>query len=260
MFKHTLSIDPNFALAYVALAEAYSFNYLAFGGDRFWLEKMMEMNEKALSLDPDSIAAQSGMGMVYFHQKRFVEAKQSFEKILKSKNDFYPACYWLGVTLYTIKDYDNAVKYYKGARDIKPYSEEPWHYLERHFRRMGKLKAAKEAANKVIELGTRKLEANPKDVVVLSRLAVTYATVSENNKALDAVRRVMEIDPDDGVGLYNCAGAYACLGMKEEALKYLEKASEAGWWKLSEWIQNDPSLESIRDDPKFKEIFSKYSV
>ncbi len=260
MFEHALSIDPNFSLAYVALAEAYSFNYLAFGGDRSWLEKMMEMNEKALSLDPDLIESQFGIGMVYFHQKRFAQAKRNFEKVLESKNDYYQACYWLGLTSVVLGDYDRAIKYFKRAAALKPYSEEPWHLLEQSFRKIGKLKSAQEAANKMIELGTRKLEVNPKDVMALSRLAVTYAVIGENKKALDAVRRVMEIDPDDGVGLYNCAGAYARLGMKEEALKYLEKASEAGWWKLSEWIQNDPSFESVSDDPRFQQMLSKHSV
>ena len=260
MFEHALSIDSNFSLAYVALAEAYSFNYLVYSGDRSSLEKMMEMNEKALGLDPDLIEAQFGIGMVYFHQKRFAVAKGIFEKVLESKNDYYQACWWLGLTSVVLEDYDSAIRFFKSAAVIKPYSEEPWHFLEQSFRRMGKLKAAKEAANKVIELGKRKLEANPKDVAALSRLAVTYATIGENKRALEAVRKVIEIDPNDGVGLYNCAGAYACLGMKEEALKYLEKASEAGWWKLSEWIQNDPSLESIRDDPEFQDILSKHSV
>jgi non-specific serine/threonine protein kinase len=260
MFEHALSIDPNFSLAYVALAEAYSFNYLVYGGDRSWLEKMMEMNEKALSLDPDLIEAQLGMGMVYFHQKRFAQAKRNFEKVLESKNDYYQACYWLGLTSVVLGDYDIAIKYFRRAASLKPYSEEPWHLLEQSYRKIHKLKPAQEAANKMIELGTRKLEVNPKDVAALSRLALTYAAIGENKKALEATRRVMEIDPDDGVGLYNCAGAYACLGMKEEALNYLEKASEAGWWKLSEWIQNDPSLESIRDDPEFQDILSKHSV
>ncbi len=122
------------------------------------------------------------------------------------------------------------------------------------------MKTASQAANEVIEVGTRKLEANPKDVVVLSRLAVTYATMGEIDKAREAVRRVIEIDPDNGVALYNCAGAYACLGMREEVLSILEKSLQRGMWKLDEWIEIDPSLGSIRDDPKFKQIFSKYSV
>jgi serine/threonine protein kinase len=260
MLEHALSIDPNFSLSYVALAEAYSYNYLFYGGDRAWLEKMMQMNEKALSLDPNLVEAQFGIGMVYFHQKRFTKARRSFEKVLESRNDYYDPCYWLGVTLDVLEDHDTAVKYYRSAAAIKPYSEEPWHYLEQHFRRINNLEAAKEAAKKVIEIGTRKLEANPKDVVVLSRLAITYATLGENKKALEAVRKVIEIDPDDGVALYNCAGAYACLGMRDEVLNILEKSLERGMWTHLEWIKVDPSLGSIRRDPKFKEIFSKYNI
>jgi serine/threonine protein kinase/Tfp pilus assembly protein PilF len=260
MFEHALSIDPNFSLAYVALAEAYSFNYITFGGDRSWLEKMMEMNERALSLDPDLVEAQFGIGMVYFHQKRFAEAKRNFAKVLKSKNDFYPACYCLGLTSVILEDFDSAIEYFRGTAAMKPYSEEPWHYLEQTFRKIGKAKAAQEAASKMIELGTRKLEVNPKDEVVLSRLAVTYANMGENKRALDAAKKVMVIDPDDGVVLYNCAGTYACLGMKEEALKYLQKALERGMANIFAWVKGDPYLEPLRDLPEFEEMLSKYSV
>lgn len=260
MFEHALSIDPNFSLAYVALAEAYSFNYITFGGDRSWLEKMMEMNERALSLDPDLVEAQFGVGMVYFHQKRFAEAKRNFAKVLKSKNDFYPACYWLGLTSVILEDFDSALEYFRGAAAMKPHSEEPWHYLEQTFRKIGKAKAAQEAASKMIELGTRKLEVNPKDEVVLSRLAVTYANMGENKRALDAAKKVMDIDPNDGVVLYNCACTYACLGMKEEALKYLQKALETGMANIFGWVKGDPYLEPIRDLPEFQEMLSKYSV
>jgi serine/threonine protein kinase/Tfp pilus assembly protein PilF len=260
MFEHALSIDPDFSLAYVALAEAYSFNYITFGGDRSWLEKMMEMNERALSLDPNLIEAQFGIGMVYFHQKRFAEAKRNFAKVLKSKNDFYPACYWLGLTSVILEDFDSAIEYFRSTAAMKPYSEEPWHYLEQTFRKIGKAKAAQEAAGKMIELGTRKLEVNPKDEVVLSRLAVTYANMGESKRALDAAKKVTEIDPDDGVVLYNCAGTYACLGMKEEALKYLQKALERGMANIFAWVKGDPYLEPIRDLPEFQEMLSKYSV
>jgi len=260
MFELALSIDPNFSLAYMALAEAYSWNYLFYGGDRVWLEKMMEINEKALSLDPDLIEAQFGIGMVYFHQKRFTEARRYFEKVLNSKSDFYPALYWLGIASDILRDYEGAITSYTNAATTKPYSEEPWHLLEQSFRRNGNLRAAQGAAEKMIELGTRKLEVNPKDVVCLSRLAVTYVNMGEDERAVEAVQRVMEIDPNDGVALYNCAGTYACLGMRSEALNCLEKALETGMIHLIEWIKGDPYVASIRDEAKFREILSRYSI
>jgi TolB-like protein/cytochrome c-type biogenesis protein CcmH/NrfG len=260
MLEHALSIDPNFSLACVPLAEAYSWNYLFYGGDRTWLEKMMEMNEKALSLDHNLIEAQFGIGMVYFHQKRFDKAKIEFEKVISARSDYYPAHYWLGLTSDILVDYDTAVKHYKIAAAIKPYSEEPWHLLEQSLRRRGELNAAQEVAEKVLEAGERKLEVNPKDIVVLSRVAVTYASKGESAKATEAMRRIMEVDPNDGMALYNCAGAYGCLGKKENALTYLESALEKGMMNLIDWIENDPYLESIRDDPRFREILSKHNV
>ena len=52
MFKHALSIDPNYALVYVGLSEAYGDKFWAYDGDKKWLDKMREMNKKALELDP----------------------------------------------------------------------------------------------------------------------------------------------------------------------------------------------------------------
>jgi len=260
MFEHSLSIDPDFSLAYVGLAEAYSNNYLLYDGNRSWLEKMIEMNEKALHIEPDLIEAQFGIGLVYFHQKRFAKAKQAFEKVIKQKNDFYPAHHWLGMISDIQQDYDAAINYYKTNVAIKPYSEEPWMYLQLTFRRKGDLKAAQEAEKKIVELSIRKLEVNPEDVTTLSRMAAVYANMGNTKKALDAAKSVMEIDPNDGRALYNCACVYALLGNKEDALTYLKTALEIGFMNIIEYVKNDPDFESIRGDPKFQEILSKYSV
>lgn len=261
MFDHALSIDPDFSLAYVGLAEAYSYNYALYSGDRMWLEKMMEMNEKALQLDPNLIEAQFGLGMVHFHQKRYKESKKSFEKVIRVKTDMYPAYYWLGITLELLGDYDGAVKCFETGVKIKPYSEEPWHWLDQIHRRHGQEDAAERATKKVIKLGEGKTEVNPEDAITLSRLAISYANIGENEKALGAANKVMEIDPTDGVILYNCTCAYSCLGKKKKAFTCLKKALERGVVNMLDWIEQiDPYLESIRKDPEFQKILIEYSA
>ena len=259
MFEHAVSIDPNFPLAYAGLAEAFSYNYMFYDGDRSWLEKTMEMNEKALDLDPDLIEAQIGIGLVYLFQKRLKKAVHHFEKVLKIKKDFYLGLFWLGIISFSLEDYDAAVKYHRRGAVIKPYSEEPWHHLSMVFQKKGDIKSAREAGEKMVALGLRKLEVNPEDCLVLSRMALTYAVIGEKNKALEAVKRVVDIKPDDGIALYNCGATYAWLGKKDEALSYLKAACEKGMVNVILVIQNDPYIESIRDDPKFKEMLSKYT-
>ena len=216
--------------------------------------------EKALSLDPDLIEAQVGIGMVYFHQKRFAEAKRNFEKVIRIKSDFYPAYLWLGVISFLLEDYDAAIKCLEVCPAIKPYSEEPWEFLRMTYQKKGDLKKGQEAENKIVELGERKIEVNPNDGMTLSRLAITYARKGENKKALNAINRVMEIDPTDGWALYNCACTYAHLGKKKDAFTFLEATLESGIMHNIEWVKVDPGFESIRDDPKFQEILSRYSV
>lgn len=261
MFEHALSIDSDFSLAYVGLAEAYSWNYSVYSGDRLWLEKMMEVNEKAIKIDSDLIEAQFGVGMVHFFQKRYDEAKKSFEVVIHAKPDMYPAYFYLGITSDITGDYDKGIECFETCVNLKPYSEEPWHWLDTSFRRHGDLKNAQKASKKVIKLGEGKIEVNPEDVTALSRMALTYANMGEKEKAHEAAKKVMEIDPTDGLVLYNCTCVYSCLGKKKEAFACFKKALESGFINMLEWVEKvDPYLESIRKDPQFQEILLEYST
>ena len=261
MFDHALSIDPEFSLAYLGLAEAYTYNYMFYGGERLWLEKIMQVNEKALSLDPDSLEAQFGIGVVYFLERRFADAEQYLRKVIEIKEDFYTAHYFLGIVLGILDDAEASDECFRKCAAIKPYSEEPWHFLEMNYRRRGDLTAAQQAGHRVIELGKRKLEINSVDIIALARVALTYAGLGENKSALEAAKKVLEIDSTDGTVLYNCACMHAIMGNKVEALKYLDKSLERGFMNIIDWAKNvDPYLQPIRDDPQFKAIIAKYDV
>jgi non-specific serine/threonine protein kinase len=256
MFEHAISIDPNYSLAYVASAEAFSFQYMYYDGDQKWLGKIIEANQKSLELDPGLNEVEFAKGMVLYHQKRFPEAKKIFEKFITKKNDYYQAYYWLGVLAEITDDYDTAINHFHRAAEIKPYSEEPWLHIDMTYRRMGDLKSSLIAGNKVIDLAKRKLEADAKDTLALSRLASNYARMGEKASALAAIEQVLELAPNDGLALYNCACTYAQLGKKDEAFRLLQKAIGIGYKNIIEWIETDPDLESVRGDPQFKKILA----
>jgi serine/threonine protein kinase/Tfp pilus assembly protein PilF len=258
LFEKALSFDSNFASAYAGLGEAYSYLYEWYQGDSNWLEKSIAMNERALSIDPDSIEAQFGIAMVYLHQKRFGEARSILKRIVEKKPDSYDAYRRLGMLSDIEGDLDAATKYYERCAAIKPYSEEPWMHLDATYRRKGDSKASDHAARKLIEVASRKLELNPDDVVASSRLAAVYARFGGEQEAGRILRRVLEIDSNDGLVLYHCACAYAMKGDKLVALACLRNAIESGWKGMPGWAKVDPDLQSLQDDQEFRTLFAEF--
>lgn len=259
MFESAVSLDANFAAAYAALAEACSNMYLWYDGDPQWLGKTIQMNQKALSLDPESMEAQFGIAMVYLYQKRFAEAKRTLERIIQKKPGEYDAVRWMGIIADIVGDYESAIRYYERAAAIKPYSEEPWMHLDMTHRRKGDQKASDDAARKIIEIGARKYEVNNEDVLVLSRMAIPYARFGEKEKAMAAIRRVLEIAPNDGLAMYNCACTYNGLGMKSEALQSLRRSLEIGGNVVRDWVKTDPYFDSLREDPDFETLIAEFA-
>ena len=257
MFEEALSLDPNFASAYAALAEAYSYMYAWYDGDVKWLGKTIEVSQKALAFDPNSIEAQFGIGTVYFHQKRFREAKQMWEKVIQQNPDFYDAYRWLGIASDIAGDYDAALRYYEQCSRLKPYSEEPWmHFYMTHLRK-GDKAASDQAYRKTLEVGARKLEVNPDDAITLSRMAGPYAHFGQKEKAYAVLKRVLEIDPTDGLAQYNCACTYAVLGDRKQALTCLRNAVLSGYKNVIEWVKSDPDLVSLHNDPEYEALVAE---
>jgi len=254
MFEYALSIDPNFALAFAGLAEAYSYQYIWYDGDIKWLRKIIEAGERAIKIDPNLVEAKFVIGMVFHHQKRYNEAIEVYNKIKEIKKDFYLAYRWSGIAYFILGDYDSAIKNFKIAAELKPYSEEPLMHLEMAYRKKGDFEKAKEIGNEYLKIGEQKLQINPNDAITLSRIAGVFASEGNKEKALQAVQKIMEIDPEDGLAIYNSACIYGRLDMKDEALKYLRAAFNIGYKNVRDWVKSDPDFDSIRDEPEFKKI------
>ena len=257
MFEDALSLDQNFASAYAALAEAYSYMYSWYDGDQKWLGKTIDVSQKALALDPNSIEAQFGIGAVYFHQKRFREAKQMWEKVIRQNPDYYDAYRWLGISSDIAGSYDEALGYYDQCARLKPYSEEPWMHKNMTYTRKGEQSLSLEAKRKLLEVGERKLKINPEDAIALSRMAGPYAEFGEREKAYAALKKVLEIDATDGLAQYNCACTYAVMGDKKQALVCLRNAIMAGYKNVTEWVKSDPDLESLHHDPEYEALVAE---
>ncbi|HKI77127.1 MAG TPA: FlgO family outer membrane protein [Ignavibacteriaceae bacterium] len=257
MLEEAVLMDPDFASAYAALAEAYSYMYEWYDGKTIWLEKSIQSNQKALELDPSSVEARFGIAMVYFYQKRLKESQLELEAIIEVNPKFYPAYIRLGLISELSNEIDSAIRYYQIASGLKPHDEESWIHLDSVFRRKADYKSAVEASTRVIEITAQKLEASQEDLVVMSRLAMAYAWFGGKEECKAMLKKLFEIDTNDGLVLYYCSCTYALLNEREKAIISLRRAFDAGFKGLSNWANSEAAFDSLRNDIEFKELIAR---
>jgi tetratricopeptide (TPR) repeat protein len=194
--------------------------------------------------------------MVYLHQKRYNEAKRLFEQILEENPNFYEAVYRLGMISEALADLDAALKYFKSATALKPHEEDAWMSLYTIYHKRGNASSAEEAVKEVIAVASRKLQANPDDLIVMSRLAEAYARFACREEAYATLKRVVEIDSSDGLALYHCSSAYGLLGEKQNALLYLRRAFDSGFTAVANWARTNPAFETFQTDKEYVKMIA----
>lgn len=253
MFENALSIDADFAAAFSAMGEACASMYEWYDGRSHWLARAIEMNQEALARDPSSLEVQFGVAMVYAHQGRLADAKRALLSILESDPQYYPAYMRLGMLAERAGDAElqSALAWYRRAAELRPHDDEPWRYLAGLHRKLGQVEAAHEAALKVIEITSRKLEATLDDVVVTSRLAEGYARYGGKEETHAILKRVLQLDPTDGQALYHSACAYALLGERNATLASLRSAYDNGFRAVAHSVRTDSAFDSLRSQSEF---------
>jgi len=101
------------------------------------------------------------------------------------------------------------------------------------------------------------LEMKPDYLEVLFCLGEIYTYLGEYKKSLEIDLKISEIIPDHPYVYYNLACDYSLLGNIDEAFKNLKIAISLGYEDF-ESIDNDPDLENLRKDRKYKDFKKKY--
>ena len=83
--------------------------------------------------------------------------------------------------------------------------------------------------------------------------SVALSRLGEHEAGLEWAGKALAIDPTDAGICYNVACLYAVEGDADRAIDCLEDAVRAGF-AHRDWIENDPDLDSLREDPRFQAL------
>jgi TolB-like protein/Flp pilus assembly protein TadD len=253
MFNRAVETDPDYARAYAGVADSCSLLYMYFDARDYNLRQADAASAKALELEPDLAEAHVARGLAISLSKRFREAEQEFETAMKLDPKLFEAAYWYGRALMSEGRMAEAARMFERASALRPEDYQAPNFLAQAYNSMGNEEQADAANRRSVRLMEEQLERNPSDARAANLLAATYANFGDRDKATEYVERSLSIDPDDAMLLYNAACTYALLGRTDEAIGFIERAVDKGFGH-KEWIDHDPDLNALRENPRFQTI------
>jgi eukaryotic-like serine/threonine-protein kinase len=284
-FKQAKAKDPNFALAYVGLADAYILN----GGGLPPTEAMLTVRgaaTKALELDGMLAEAHTSLAVVSFLSDwDWSGAENRFRQAIALKPGYATAYHWYAEYLTAMGRHNQAFAAIKQAEVLDPLSpiisrDVGWHYycagnydqaivqcqktlkLEPNFVRAHVLLGLAYAKKKMFVEAIDELQkamALNQSSHNSAQLGYAYALAGQRDKARQILDALNEQTKKTYVSPDSFAVIYSGLGDKDRAFAWLEKSLAEHSDSLV-YLKVRPTLDSLRSDPRFHDLVRRIGL
>jgi DNA-binding winged helix-turn-helix (wHTH) protein/TolB-like protein/Flp pilus assembly protein TadD len=281
-FEDAIIEDPNYALAYAGLADAYStLGVLDDLAPNEIMPKARSAALKALELDDDLAEAHASLGYVkHRYEWDWAGAEREFRRAIELKPGYATAHQWFGWYLVSLGKTDEAVAEFQRAQELDPLSlytnltmGAPY-FFSRQYER------AAEQYRKVVEMNpdfwlahfwlSRAYEREGRYDESLAELqkvlkntggnttevadrGYVYAVSGRAAEARAALAELQQVSQRRYVSPYGIAEDYAGLGRNDEAFEWMGKALKVRDNTLV-LVGVDPRLDALRSDARFAQL------
>ena len=254
MFESAVAMDPNFALAYAACANACAMFYCNYSRDVSWVERAREASGKAVALRWELPEVQVSQAWVLYATELHDEAVRMVRKAIERKKDCEGAYYLLCRALFSAGRYQEVVDVMEAGLEASGEDYNIYVPLANSLGAMGKRDAYMNLLQRRVTALENHLKQVPEDARARILLGTDYAELGREEDALKELNLAVTLRAGEASILYNAACLYATLKRKQEAMDCLKKAWEAGFRDASH-ARRDPDLALLHDDPEFDRLY-----
>jgi len=281
MYESALEAEPEYALAYAGLADAYGALSI-FGGLSMeeGYEHSREMAMKALAIDPDLVEALLALADIQLEYDWDLEsAEASYRRALTIRPSDAEGLRTYGYFLVVDGRIDEAVDYYQKALEVDPLQLRAYFGLSfallmgRRFDELpglGDMLAARKDAEfmkrwrqemELLSLRYRGQYAEfielfpgePETIGDLQDAAISYYHLGQLEKAGKYLDQMIRIAEESSKNYSTVAATLVQMDQVDRAMEYLQKAVDTHEVNLG-FIRVDPDLRPLHDDPRFLEL------
>jgi serine/threonine protein kinase/Tfp pilus assembly protein PilF len=254
MFENAVAMDPSFALAHAACANACAMFYCNYSRDQVWVERAREASGKAVALRWDLPEVQVSQAWVLYAAELHDEAVRMVRKAIERKRDCEGAYYMLCRALFAAGRYQEVVDVAEAAIEASGEDYNAYVPVINSLGAMGKEEAKRNMAHRVIVAMENHLKQVPEDARARVLLGAYYAELGRVDDALRELNLAVTLRANEASILYNASCVYCSLKRKSEALGALTKAWEAGF-RDTIWARRDPDLTLLHGEPEFDRLY-----
>ena len=254
MFENGVAIDPNFALAYAACANACAMFYCNYSRDQVWVERAREASGKAVALRWDLPEVQVSQAWVLYAAELHDEAVRMVKKAIERKRDCEGAYYLLCRALFAAGRYQEVLDVAETAIEASGEDYNVYVPIANSMGALGKTEGTRNLIQRRIGALENHLKQVPEDARARILLGGDYARLGRTDDALRELNLAVTLRANEASILYNASCLYCVLDRKAEALDALGKAWEAGF-RDAVWARRDPDLLKLHDDPEFNRLY-----
>ncbi|MGH9928335.1 MAG: protein kinase domain-containing protein [Pyrinomonadaceae bacterium] len=283
LFQQAIKLDPNYALAYAAMANAYWALSSQFAAPKEVMPKVKEAALQALVIDetlPEAHTALAVAKAVYDHD--YPGAESEFRRAVELNPGSASAHEWYGYVLTPLGRQHEAVTQIELALELDPFSVTANSSLGLSYFWTKQYDAAIEQFRKTFDMAPELWWAHffmgwaydrkgmPQEALAALdeaiRLGSTYAAAYRSyiraraGETAEAERLLVELQAQQTyVSPHHIAIVYAGLGDRERTFEWLEKAYESRE-EVMIFLNVDPTWDDLRDDPRFQSLLQRVGL
>jgi serine/threonine protein kinase/tetratricopeptide (TPR) repeat protein len=254
MFESAVGMDPSFALAYAACANACAMFYCNYSRDQVWVERARNASGQAVLLRWDLPEVQVSQAWVMYATELHDEAVRMVRKAIERKRDCEGAYYLLCRALFSAGRFQEVADVMETALEASGEDYNVYVPIANSLGALGKRDAYLNLMHRRMAALENHLKQVPEDARARILLGTDYAEIGRVDDAMKELNLAMTLRANEASILYNAACLYSLLKRKPEAMDALKKAWEAGFRDASH-VRRDPDLALLHDEAEFQRMY-----
>ena len=281
-FQQAIERDPNYALAYSGLADAYALlNPYGANPPSETMPQAKAAALKALQIDDDLAEAHASLGQILeYYDWDFQGSQKELKRAIELNPNYAPAHQWCGEFLMDLGHPDEGIAEVRRALELDPLSL----IVNRN---LGDMFLGARRHDEAVEQYRKTIEIDPNWFSAHQSLGLAYEAKGMYGEAVAEYTKAQELNNINGltrqelaarlesyakggwkgyleytlifrkerlkqsyISPYSMAVLYARLGDKDEAFAWLEKAYQERNYRLPH-LRVDFQLDNLRSDPRF---------